>query len=518
MQLQAPASETVAATSCYHCGEACAPVIETDNKFFCCDGCKLVYQLLNENGMCNYYSLQEGAGVKVKGRYRSTQFAYLDHSDVQGQLIRFTDGQQSRVVFHLPQMHCASCVWLLENLHRIEPGILQSQTNFQLKEINILFRTDTVSLRRVVELLAFVGYEPHISMGNQQEQQQKKINRTRIFKIGVAGFAFSNIMMMSFPEYFSGGDINETTLKLVFSYLNLLLSLPVLFFSAAEFFSSAWKGLRQKWLNIDAPIALAILVTFGRSVFEILTQSGAGYLDSMSGIVFFMLVGRWFQDKTYDAFSFDRDYKSYFPLGVTRICNQTEEHVPVTMLGKGDRILVRHEEMVPADSILLSDQCGVDYSFVSGENTPVEKKKGALIYAGGKLCGAAAELEVVSSVSQSYITQLWNNDVFSSGRTKKQSFIHPWSRYFTSVLLLIATGAAIYWAVNDPSRVLPAVTAVLIVACPCSLLLTATFTYGNMLRIFGRNRFYLRNAGVIESLGTVAVSYTHLTLPTNREV
>ena len=146
-------------------------------------------------------------------------------------------------------------------------------------------------------------------------------------------------MMLSFPEYFSSGNIEQAGLKETFTWLNLFLSLPVLFFSASAIFISAWKGLRQRFLNIDAPIALAIIVTFGRSYYEIISGHGAGYLDSGTGIVFFMLIGRWFQNKTYDSFSFDRDYKSYFPLGVSIIQNGIEKNIPVTQLKKAIRSL-----------------------------------------------------------------------------------------------------------------------------------------------------------------------------------
>jgi Cu+-exporting ATPase len=274
-------------------------------------------------------------------------------------------------------------------------------------------------------------------------------------------------------------------------------------FSASEFFISGWKGLRQGWLNIDAPIALAVLMAFGRSVYEILTHTGPGYLDSMSGIVFFMLVGRWFQNRTYDAFSFDRDYKSYFPLGVTRVKDNQEVNVPVINLQKGDVILVRNEEMVPADGILLKGRGSIDYSFVSGETTPVDKNKGELLYAGGKQMGTTITVEVVTPVSQSYITQLWNNDVFNSKKNKSESFVHPWSRYFTYTLFALAFFSALYWYQVDSTKILPAITSVLIVACPCSLLLSATFTYGNMLGIYGRKKLYLKNANVIEALGKV---------------
>jgi Cu+-exporting ATPase len=489
--------------SCYHCGETCDRSIKIEEKFFCCEGCRQVFLLLNENDLCNYYDLEKNPGIKAKGRFADNRFAYLDNEEVIMKLLRFRDKNQSHVQFYLPSMHCASCIWLLENLHRINPAIISSKTNFQRKEIFIVFDETLISLRKVVELLAFTGYEPYITLNDSEKKKDKKISRTHIFKIGIAGFCFSNIMMLSFPDYFASGNIEMDQLKHIFQYLSLALSLPVLLYSASEFFVSGYKGLRQGWLNIDAPIALAILITFGRSVYEILTGTGPGYLDSMSGIVFFMLIGRWFQNRTYDAFSFDRDYRSYFPLGVSLVEDGKEKNIPVSNLKKGDLIVVRNEEMIPADGILKEGEANIDYSFVSGENTPVDKRKGELIYAGGRQMGTAIQMEVVTPVSQSYITQLWNNDIFHNKKNKEQSFIHPWSRYFTYALFSIAFLAAIYWWVNDPNKIWPSVTAVLIVACPCSLLLSATFTYGNMLSLFGRKKLYLKNSSVIETLGKI---------------
>jgi Cu+-exporting ATPase len=498
----APTAET--APECYHCGDSCATThIQAEGHSFCCEGCKQVYLLLEENNLCTYYDLDKNPGLKAKGRFSDNRYAYLDNPDIIRQLVQFSSDTQTNVTFSLPQMHCSSCVYLLENLHRINPAIVDSQTNFQRKEVFVRFDPQSISLREVVELLAFIGYEPYISLSNSETNSQPRFNRRRIYQIGVAGFAFSNIMMLSFPEYFSAGNIGIEGLQAVFVWLNVILSLPVLLYSAQDFFISSWKSIRQRYLNIDLPITIAIVVTYGRSYYEILTGTGAGYLDSGTGIVFFMLVGRWFQDKTYDSFSFERDYKAYFPLGVTRITAHGEEAIPIAQLVKGDRILVRHEEMIPADAILMQGDGRVDYSFVSGENTPIEKKKGELIYAGGKQLGAAIELEVVNDVSQSYITKLWNNEVFHGKKNVEKSFIHPWSKYFTYALFTVAIGASIYWWIVNPTNIWPTVTAVLIVACPCSLLLSATFTYGNMLRILGRNKLYLKNASVLEAMGNV---------------
>jgi Cu+-exporting ATPase len=486
--------------ACYHCGADCFDTILVEDKHFCCEGCKMVFKLLDENGLCQYYDLSDMPGLTAKGHFVSEKYNYLDNSAISEQLIQFKLGEQAHVVFYLPQIHCVSCVWLLENLHKINPGIIQSKTHFEKKEIKIVFNTSLISLKQVVQLLAFVGYEPVIHLGGNDWLKKKKVNKKQLYKIGIAGFCFSNIMMLSFPEYLSNDVLELGSLRHFFVYINLLLSLPVLFYSASGFFIAAYTGLRQKWLNIDAPIALAILVTFSRSVYEILSQTGAGYLDSMSGIVFFMLIGRWFQDKSYDSFAFDRDYNSFFPLGVTVLEEGKEVNKALSSLLKGEMVLLRTDEMIPADAFLRTVGALIDYSFVTGENAPIAVAIGQMVYAGGIQKGRSIQLEVLKPVGQSYITELWNSPVLKTEKNIEKSFVHPWSQYFTIILFLIAIISGIYWSIYDSSKILPAVTAVLIVACPCSLLLTVSFTYGNVLRWLGRGKLYCKNASVIEAM------------------
>lgn len=486
--------------ACYHCGADCFDTILVEDKHFCCEGCKMVFKLLDENGLCQYYDLSDMPGLTAKGHFVSEKYNYLDNAAINEQLIQFKLGEQAHLVFYLPQIHCVSCVWLLENLHKINPGIIQSKTHFEKKEIKIVFNTSLISLKQVVQLLAFVGYEPVIHLGGNDWLKKKKVNKKQLYKIGIAGFCFSNIMMLSFPEYLSNDVLELGALRHFFVYINLLLSLPVLFYSASGFFIAAYTGLRQKWLNIDAPIALAILVTFSRSVYEILSQTGAGYLDSMSGIVFFMLIGRWFQDKSYDSFAFDRDYHSFFPLGVTVLEEGKEVNKALSSLLKGEMVLLRTDEMIPADAVLRTDGALIDYSFVTGENAPIAVAIGQMVYAGGIQKGRSIQLEVLKPVGQSYITELWNSPVLKTEKNIEKSFVHPWSQYFTIILFLIAITSGIYWSIYDSHKILPAVTAVLIVACPCSLLLTVSFTYGNVLRWLGRGKLYCKNASVIEAM------------------
>ena len=493
-------------TTCYHCGE---DVVEhqyhIDDKEFCCRGCQTVYEIINKSDLCSYYDLENNPGINQKQEIRKGKFDFLDDAQIVKKLTHFQDESHQHVIFYLPQMHCASCIWILEHLNKIDTGIIKSQVNFVKKEVTVIYNYHETTLKKVAEALTIIGYEPHISLNDVSSSKIKKYDTTAIVKIGIAGFCFGNIMMLSFPEYFSLANADEVGLKTWFSYLNLALSLPVFFYSASEFFISGYKGLRQKFLNIDAPIALAVLITFGRSVYEILSGTGAGYLDSMSGIVFFMLIGRYFQNRTYQSISFDRDFKSYFPLGVSVINSDgTEKQISVSELKVGDRIKIHNDEIVPADAILFLGKATIDYSFVTGESLPIEKSIGEIVYAGGKQTSGAIELEVVKEVSQSYLTQLWNNEAFKENKEEvKVSFIHRVSRYFTYVLFSIAISAAIYWGINDSSKIWGAVTAVLIVACPCALLLSATFTNGNMIRILNKYKLYVKNASVIEQMSEI---------------
>lgn len=498
-------AETTEKCACYHCGDTCvrgAIVFHGHN--FCCEGCKMVFELLSEKGMCDYYDLADTPGISRRKPESDSVFSALNDPEVSAKILRYQDDELARVVFSVPLMHCTSCIWLLEHLHRLNAGIISSVVNFPRKEVTIDFRRKDVQLSEVAELLTRVGYPPSISLENLEEQLPKKKINSRIIKIGVAGFCFGNIMLLSFPEYLGAGELAEQPgLKLFFGLLSLALALPVLVYCASEFFTSAWKALRQMKLNIDAPIALAITITFSRSVYEILTNGETSYLDSMSGIVFFMLIGRYFQDRSYQSISFERDYKSYFPIAVTVLGENSSENIPVTKLKKGDRIIIRNNELVPADAILCSSKTYVDYSFVTGEAQPVRKATGDVIYAGARQSDGAAEYKVVKPTSQSYLTQLWNNDAFSSkNRSARVSYVDRINLWFTVSLFLVAGLAALTWLLIDPAQSLSVFTAVLIVACPCTLLLASTFTNGAVLRWLGRSGFYLKNADVIEQLAT----------------
>ncbi len=486
---------------CYHCGEDCTnEIIQNQEKSFCCSGCKMVYEILQQNGLCDYYSISNNPGKNQKTKIREDKFSFLDDIKIAASLIQYKDEERTHVQFYLPQIHCSSCLWLLENLHKLAPAVISSKVDFERREVAIVFEHKNYSLRKVAEQLTAIGYEPYLSF-NDMGKQLPKTDSSKIYKLGIAGFCFANIMLMSFPEYF-GIDAKEKDLLVLFRYANLILSLPVFFYSATEFYNSAWKSLKHKFLNIDAPIVLAVWVTFTRSLYEVLSGTGGGYFDSMSGIVFFMLAGRVLQDKTYRQLSFERDYTSYFPIAVTRIQDNQTEAVVLPDIKLNDTLLIHNEELIPADGILTMGKAFIDYSFVTGESEPVAKEMGEIVYAGGKQIGSNIEILVIKEVAQSYLTRLWNKDETTIEKTNEHSFVHLLSRYFTWIVFGIAIAGATYWFFKDTDRIWNVITAVLIIACPCALLLSNTFTNGNILRRLGRNHFYLRNAQVIEDIAT----------------
>ena len=488
--------------NCYHCGADCGKKpIGFNNKYFCCNGCKTVYEILNSNELTCYYDLETTPGTipsDIKGKYN-----YLENEEIIEKLLEFNDTETSVVEFYIPNIHCSSCIWVLENLSKLNKGVTISMVNFPKKLLRITFKNKRTNLKELVELITSIGYEPYISL-EDADSKTNSVDKTLIYQVSIAAFAFGNIMLLSFPEYFEVDEFWLEKYKHLFRLLMFTMALPVVFYSAKDYFISAYKGLKHKMLNIDVPIALGISVLFIRSSIEIFLDIGSGFFDSLSGLVFFLLLGKFFQQKTYNFLSFERDYKSYFPIAVSLILNDKETNIQVKDIKKGDRLLIRNEELIPVDGILINGNAAIDYSFVTGESVPVIKNSGDKLFAGGKQTAGAIEMEVISSIEQSYLTQLWSNDVFNKSNEKTiKNITDSISRFFTIAILLIALFGGIFWYFYNANMLFNVVTAVLIIACPCALALSAPFAFGNILRIFGYKKFYLKNSETIENISKI---------------
>ena len=492
---------------CFHCGEPCVGTrFAREDKRFCCQGCLTVHELLKESGLGQFYELSQHPGVRVRGKAGREKWAFLDDPVLQRELLDFSDGGVNRVTFQIPSMHCVACVWLLENLFRLHPGIGESRVNFPRREVSVTYIPGRIALGELAALLSSIGYEPRLSLeALGKAAAPASTHRKQWLQVGVAGFAFGNIMLLSVPAYLGLDSFSGPVFRTLFGWLNLALALPVLIYSASDYWKSAWLAVRQRIVTLDVPIALGLAALYGQSAFEILTGRGEGYLDSLSGLVFFLLCGRVFQQKTHERIAFDRDYRSFFPLSVTRQAAAGEAVVPISQLEVGDILILRQGEIIPADATLVRGAGQIDYSFVTGESRPVSREPGDHLYAGGRQIGATIEIQIVKPVSQSYLASLWAHEAFRKHRSESlDTLTNRYSRRFTWLVIAIALAAAGYWLTEgNPARGIKAFASVLIVACPCALALAAPFTFGTAQRLLARAQVFLKNALVLERLARV---------------
>jgi P-type Cu+ transporter len=484
---------------CIHCGDYCKDeTISNEDGVFCCTGCKFVYELLDGKEESGLYEELKKTGIKP-GKVKKNEFSFLDDKSILEKFIQFKHEDRNKVVLYIPEIYCSACIYLLENINKLNEGILESKVNLLKKEISILYSDKITSLREIVELMTMLGYRPQLNLADLDTPRKNSYDKSLYIKLGIAGFCFGNIMLMALPEYLSGGNIQED-IKSYLSYFNLIFGIPLLY-ASSSYLISAWRGLKMKIISIDVPLAIGILALFFRSVYEILAGTGAGYMDSFAGLIFFLLLGRIFRQKTFHNLSFNRDFKSYFPLSVVKIEKGEEIYIPVKDLSKGDKIRIRNNEIIPADSILLSESATIDYSFVTGESTPVTINHNEKIYAGGKHIGGNIEVSVIKEFHQSYLTELWNNHNFKqTADTYTSRLSNRAAKYFTIVILIIASATLLYWIPRDMPTAINAFTAVLIIACPCAIALTIPFTYGTALRVFSRNNLFLKNDQIVEYL------------------
>ena len=480
--------------NCYHCGDLCDVPITVNSKNFCCTGCKTVYEILHENQLDNFYNIASQPGVKVDSNQQS-YYDFLELDDVKKKYLFFENEDIKKLVFYLPQIHCNSCIWLLENVPKLYEGVQNAEVNFTHKTVQFTI-DQSVNIVEFALFLQKLGYAPDFS----EQKEVKSKNKDLIIKIGVAGFCFGNIMLMAFPEYLGMKDTDA--FRPLFLKLSFFLSLPVVFYSGWDYFRNSYIGLKNKVVNMDLPIVLGLLTLFFRSTYELYAYTGQAYFDSLAGLIFFLLIGKWYQEKTYNHLNFKRDTLSFFPIAVLK--KEGEQYTPhkISTLATGDIIKIRHKELIPCDAMILSGVPAIDYSFVTGESATEYPEKGSKVFAGGKQMGEEILLQVVKNTDESYLTALWN----STAKNKKQkenrltSLSNSLSKYFTLFILLLSAVTALYWFFANPSFIWKSVSAVLIVACPCALALSLPFTYGNAQRLLAKSNFYVRKMDLIDGV------------------
>ena len=462
-----------------------------------------MFRVIADHDLGAFYACDPGAGVSqaAAATRDPARFAVLDDPAVASRFVESLPGGDAVATFAVPALHCASCVWLLERLYRTGDGIGRSEVDLLRRTVRVHFSPATISLRAVAERIAALGYEPLLD-SERPAAAMPPARRTLYLKIGLAGFAFGNVMLFSIPRYANGAPLDPQFQRL-FDTLNILFAIPVLLYSASDYFRSSWAALRTRTMVLEVPVAIGLVALFGRSAFDIVTRHGEGFLDSFSGLVFFLLIGRLFQQKTFDAIAFDRTMKSFMPLSVRVERGTTAEMRPLEALRSGDTIAIRPQEVVPADGLLVDEHGEIDYAFVTGESTPHDVRRGETVSAGGRVLGRTLRFAVTRPVSHSRLADLWNHPVFA--RPKAHWLTSVSSRFgwwFTVGALALALAGAIAWW-PDAAMSLQVATAVLIIACPCALTLAAPIALGTAMGRLGAHGCYLKHPAVALDLGRI---------------
>ena len=471
---------------CFHCGDEIVTKIVYKDKNFCCDGCKGVYQIINNAGLDEFYQVNnttEAVGTKVGTSYLDS---LLDEK-IANSLLSYKNNKYAIVSFVLPDVHCASCVWLLERLNKLNPNIIHSEIQFLKKRVTIRYDYHKVSLFDVAQLLQKIGYPPQFYKG-----ETKKKDKSLLIKIGVAGFCFGNVMLLSFPDYVS--EFTDLQLKDFFAYLSILLSLPVLFYCANIFYKNVYLGFKSKRLSIDFPIVLGIIALFSRSLYDIFVLNHPGYLDSFTGLIFFLLLGKWFQSKVFDELSFERNAQDYLPLAILKKNDKDYTITPLDAIKIGDTIKVRKNEIIPFDGSILSNSALIDYSFITGEVLPEEKLKNENLFCGGKVVGNDIEI-VVSNTQRSNLFSLWQNN--SSDKEISDKLIVAFTIIVVSLGLI---AFAYHYNISGFQNAFLATTSIWIVACPCALALVQPTIRGTIIRRVAKHGIFLKSAKVVEKM------------------
>ena len=414
------------------------------------------------------------------------KYEHLQVADEQENVVRFSK-TRSEWNLSLPAIHCTSCLILLESMNTWLEGVVDVRVQFSDKRANILFNEQELSLVHLAAWLDYVGYPP--SAKNKTERSNKKLQT-----LGIAGFAMGNAMMSAFPEYFGLNEAGHSSLLTLFRYSTAFFATWSMLVAGRSYFTSSFASIRSASWSLDIPIALGMATLWLWSAWELVLGESGGYFDSLAGLVFFLLLGRWLQERTYAAFSFERTVKDFLPLSVFSTARQ--RWVRLEELKVGEEIALPQEAIVPLD-VIAKEPCLVDYSFVTGESEPVAHQKGDWLHIGGKVVSAAVSAEVGRSAQTKSAEQLWNQKEetgwISSTLTAR----------FTIGVLLTAIAGGLVWYSIDPSRAIEITCSVLIIACPCALSLAAPFAYGTALGRLGKQGLYLKNGRSIERLAEV---------------
>ncbi|MDV6251049.1 heavy metal translocating P-type ATPase [Vibrio sp. EA2] len=491
--------------SCYHCGED-VPA-NTDYKVeilgevrdMCCPGCQTVAQTIIDSGLVSYYQYRTAPAEKADLVPEQLQaLIHYDNEDVQSEFVRHHDNV-SEVTLSLDGVSCAACAWLIEKQVSNTKGLVSIRVNTTTNRALLAWDTTQVRLSELLSVIHKLGYKAAPFEADVQEASYHRMMKQYLYRLGIAGLATMQVMMLAVALYLEVfGDL-EPEFKNYFRWVSLIFATPVLLYSALPFYLNAWRSIKGRTLGMDVPVSIALIFAYVASLVATFTEQGEVFFESISMFTFFLLVGRFLEMRARrKAAAASGNLLKLIPAIATTLDG---EQIPVKTLKIGDRIRVLPGEHIPADGKVISGRIHIDESMLTGESVHVVKKEGDAVFAGTLNGDESFELEVTSSKADSVISNIVRlQDEAQHSKPKIAEIADVVARYFVGAILIISAGTWFYWHQTKPDDAFWIMLSVLVATCPCALSLATPTALTCATSRMGNFGILLRKGHVFETL------------------
>jgi Cu2+-exporting ATPase len=499
-------SRAVDAVACTHCGlPVPTGLVEPgDAAQFCCNGCRAAFGILNEHGLEQYYSFGERreGPVRLSGR----SFEEFDHPAFRDLYVRPTAGGLSRVTLVLEGVHCASCVWLVERVPLLVPGVARAELDIRRALVTIEWDPASIPLSAVARTLESLGYPPHPFRGGARDAVRRRDDRAALVRIGVAGAIAINVMLAALAMYagwFSTGL--EREYERFFRWLSLILVIPAVVWPGRVFFRGAWAALRTRTLHLDLPIAIALGAGFVRGTVNTIRDQGPVYLDGVAILIFLLLVGRYLQQRWQRAAIDASELLHSLTPQAARVVDDdppmTVREVPAGALLPGMLLDVRAGDTLAADGVVESGESSVNTAWLTGESRPARATPGTPVFAGTVNVTAPIRVRVRQAGEATRVARVLQQ-VEESARRRAPVvlFANRLAGVFVGSTLVLAALTWAIWLQRDPTRAVDNAIALLVVTCPCALAMATPLSVTVALGRAARIGIFIKGGDALELL------------------
>ena len=490
---------------CDHCSlPVPAGLVDTEAELqFCCSGCRLAYQIIHDHGLGGFYGLRERLDQEAQPA-KSSGRAFADFDDP-AFFTRYVTGLPdglATVELYLEGIHCAACVWLVERIPTALPGVVEIRLDFGRALAIVTWDPAMASLSQIARFLDGIGYQPHPFRGASTRDLARKESRALLIRIAVAGALAGNVMLLAFALY--GGQFHGIApeYRAVFRWVSLLLTLPSVAWCARPFFRGAVGALQTRTLHMDLPIAVGILAGFVQGSINIVFDRGEIYFESVTALIFLLLVGRYVQQSQQRAAAGASELLfSLSPSTARLVEDDGIREVPIEALGEGSIIEVLAGDTVPGDGIVVQGRSSLDRSLLTGESRPENVVEGDKVHAGTINLSAPLRVRIEETGEETRVGRLMR--LVEDGARRKAPIVRLADRisgWFVASVLGLAVITFLIWLPLDPDHAVEHAVALLIVSCPCALGLATPLAVGAALAAAARKGILIKNGAALEVL------------------